>query len=237
MKRKPFFVSLVIFLAVVAAAVTLLILRGGSASAQETTLLFRTTPIREETVQEYLMSDDATFMLTGLYSAMEKKGLSPPELYTLPVLLPIVSEDFSSVTYSHIWYCPIFHTNGRIVAMMSLACINDRISCTVSGEFVGSLNAFLEDYGPRPICMFTYQKVCYALDMDGRHICLNPDRWGQLGGDPTYDLTLSDEQVARLLKIASDVPVSILRFDSRQRVEIPPPEPADTHAVSSARAS
>ena len=139
--------------------------------------------------------------------------------YCIPFSIPFISDDLTAEYRNVVWYIPVFDAEDRIVLMGAGSWSNSvGFAVTTTSEFIRALNGFLDEYGLRPLRVVHYHKVCYALDAEGHSLCLNPDFWGQQGGDPSFDLTLSDEEVQAILAVTED---SIV-FDDVHRVPVTP---------------
>ena len=157
------------------------------------------TPMGKDEVCEYLQGEEA-WQLLRLFCGPSDNAREAPA-YAIPYPVQWVYDDFTAEKRDHLWYCPVFDYNGKAVAMLSVSYTDGEKHCTVSPEFVTALNEFIEENGQIPIRIFRYNKVCYAMNDEGRYMCLNPDAYGQQGGDPRFDLSLTDEQIERLMEV------------------------------------
>ncbi len=183
-------------------------------------------PLTAEEVRDFLRGEDSQVtrdLITTIgswWDATETRKVFADTVlsYCIPFSIPFISDDLSAEYRNVVWYVPVFDADDRIVLMGGGASREgSAFSLGVSAEFVYALNGFLDEYGLRPLRVVQYHKVCYALDADGHSLCLNPDRWGQLGGDPSFDLTLSDTEIQAILAVTED---SIV-FDDVHKVPLP----------------
>ena len=179
-------------------------------------------PLTAEEVRDFLRDEDSQLMwhIAGLRSSRETSAAYAGVTfsYCIPFSIPFISDDLTAEYRNVVWYIPVFDADDRIV-LMGAGWRSERAGFAVSttSEFVPGLNGFFDEYGPRPLRVVQYHKVCYALDADGHALCLNPDRWGQQGGDPSFDLTLSDAEIRAILAVTED---SIV-FDEVHKVPLP----------------